>query len=258
MFICLHCWKYLSFTVASVLASALWQLFCVLYGCPLKCSVLSSSVLKLLIHCVPHSWSLVIKYDLPFNFIHYYWKFSLSSWNCLWSEALYNKFQGAGKTSNRWKSFLRTKKCASNYFYNCFHYHSNVVPQQSSLQAWRDIIYLHGFSWTLEDPSTVFFLVESQSVSRGEGKFHLYGIFWCFFFVGVSISSLKHFIKGHGYMHALILLYNYSWHKYVKMYWKKVEGDKTMRGTAYITDRSSRELGYDCRLWNAVRSIRRC
>lgn len=60
-------WKYLYFTVANGLVSAMWQLFCVLYECPLKCSM-SPSVFKSLIHFFPYSWSPVIKYDLPFQF----------------------------------------------------------------------------------------------------------------------------------------------------------------------------------------------
>lgn len=60
-------WKYLYFTVASVLVSAMCQLFGALYECPLKCNV-SPFVFKSLIHFFPYSWNLVIKYDLPFQF----------------------------------------------------------------------------------------------------------------------------------------------------------------------------------------------
>lgn len=59
--------KCLYFTVANILAWAMWELFCVLNECPLKCSV-SPFVFKSLIHIFSYSWNLVIKYDLPFQF----------------------------------------------------------------------------------------------------------------------------------------------------------------------------------------------
>ena len=71
--------------------------------------------------------------------------------------------------------------------------------------------------WFLRDierPIHNIFLCQiPECGGQGERKFHLCGIVLCFFFVGVSISSLKHCITGHSYMHALVSFCKYSWHK---------------------------------------------
>lgn len=130
MFTCSH----LSFTVANVLASTLWQLFCVLYRRPLKCSVPPSSVLKSLILFLPNSWSLANKYDLPFQFFTLILEGFFELLELCWSEAyiyvIYfrelGRQAGSGRAFSEQRNMLQIKSMIG-FVTIAMWYHSKIL-----------------------------------------------------------------------------------------------------------------------------------